>query len=231
MNVKFKLTAGLAVALLAGWSNAALADEAQANCEVREHGDKKKGQSGPCLFSQRQGYIDIRLNNGKTYSLSPQNKANTFKDQDGKKVTRTEASGNEHKYKWEHKNITVTFTGGSSDYSSPSSHGGSSHGSGNSIAIDLMDRGGTERTDYLEPGETMRYEFKAAEGRDLYVRVAPHGSSLTYQIFNPDGSFLLDQISSDKEYRGQLWQSGRYVVEVINRNNHRASYNVIMGLN
>ena len=37
-----------------------------------------------------------------------------------------------------------------------------------------------------------------------------------YQIFNPDGSFLLDQMGAAQEYRGQLWQSGDHVIEVIN---------------
>ena len=159
MKLKIAVTTGLAIALLAAWSNSALADEAQANCEVREHGDKKKGQSGPCLFSQRQGYIDIRLNNGKTYSLSPQNKANRFKDQDGKTVKRTEASGNMHKYKWEHKNITVTFNGyssGSQGYDQQSHHG--SHGGAKHVH---MENGGAELTGHLDPGESQRYVFDA----------------------------------------------------------------------
>lgn len=49
------------------------------------------GRSGPCTFSQRQGYIDIDLRNGMTYSLSPANKADHFKDQKGNKVVRTQA--------------------------------------------------------------------------------------------------------------------------------------------
>lgn len=227
MNAKLKLTAGIAIALLAGWSNAALADEAQANCDVREHGEKKKGQSGPCLFSQRQGYIDIRLNNGKTYSLSPQNKANTFKDQDGKKVERTEASGNEHKYKWEHKNITVTFTGGSSGYQGSHQNQHGSHGGAQHVR---MENGGAELTGHLDPGESQRYVFDAYGGQDLYVRVAPRGPDVYYQIFNPDNSFLLEQMSPDREYRGELWQNGQHTVEVINRGHQRVSFNVIFGI-
>jgi hypothetical protein len=227
MNVKLRLTTGVAIALLAGWSNAALADEAQANCDVRERGEKKKGQSGPCMFSQRQGYIDIRLNNGKTVSLSPQNQADTFRDQDGKKVKRTEASGNTHKYKWEHRNITVTFTGGSSGYqdqqhSNQASHGGAKHV--------RMENGGAELTGQLDPGESQRYVFDAYSGQDLYVRVAPRGPDVYYQIFNPDNSFLLEQMTPDREYRGELWQNGQHTVEVINRGRQQVSYNVIFGI-
>ena len=133
MSRKQMLVAGLVATVLAGPFTDVLADEQRADCEVREHGDKKKDQSGSCLFSQRQGYIDIRLNNGKTYSLSPQGRADTFKDQDGKTVKRTEASGSSQKFKWDHRNITVTFTGGSS---SDSGHGG--YDSYNAIPVDLV---------------------------------------------------------------------------------------------
>ena len=105
--IPMALIAGLAAA---SWTTTVYADDASADCVVRERGEKKKGQSGPCLFSQRQGFIDIRLTNGKSYSLSPQEgKPNVFKDQEGRRVERTQAGANEHKYQWEHRNITVTF--------------------------------------------------------------------------------------------------------------------------
>lgn len=95
-----------------------------------------------------------------------------------------------------------------------------------------FDRGstGTELTGTLAPGSSVRYVLGAKNGQDLYVRVAPKGPGIYYQIFNPDGSFLLDQMTPDKEYRGQLWQSGDHVIEVINRGNRGTSYNVIFGI-
>ena len=112
--MKTVVTSIVFLALLTGltFSDPVLADQAQADCEVHEHGDRKKNQSGPCEFSQRQGYIDIRLNNGTVYNLSPQG-ADSFTDQNGKNVRRTEASDNMHKYKWNHKNIVVRFNGSS----------------------------------------------------------------------------------------------------------------------
>jgi hypothetical protein len=89
---------------------------------------------------------------------------------------------------------------------------------------------GAELTGSLTPGSSKRYVLNAKNGQDLYVRVAAKGPSLSYQIFNPDGSFLLEQIASSKEYRGQLWQSGDQVVEVIDRGDAEASYNVIFGI-
>ena len=89
---------------------------------------------------------------------------------------------------------------------------------------------GAELTGALAPGDSLRYLIGASEGQNLYVRVAPQGQPISYQIFNPDGSFLLDQMTSDQEYRGQLWQSGDHVIEVINRTNATAGYNIIIGI-
>jgi hypothetical protein len=89
---------------------------------------------------------------------------------------------------------------------------------------------GAELTGELTPGSSIRYVLGAEKLQDLYVRVAPRGDELSYQIFNPDGSFLLDQMTSAKEYRGQLWQSGDHVVEVINRGQTPTGYNVIFGI-
>jgi hypothetical protein len=105
-------TAGLVVlvASITATAQTARADATDAMCEVRKDGDKKKNASGPCTFSQRQGYVDIDLRNGDTFSLRPLDKANHFKDQKGNKVVRT-VSGNTHEYKWDGKKITVTLTG------------------------------------------------------------------------------------------------------------------------
>lgn len=89
---------------------------------------------------------------------------------------------------------------------------------------------GAELTGSLLPQESRRYILGAREGQDLYVRVAANGPSMTYTIYNPDGSVLLDEVSASQEYRGQLWQSGDHVVEVYNMANGAQSYNVIFGI-
>ena len=95
-----------------------------------------------------------------------------------------------------------------------------------------FDRGttGAELTGTLTPGSSTRYVLGAKNGQDLYIRVAAKGPDIDYQIFNPDNSFLLDQMTSKREYRGQLWQSGDHVIEVINRGNSTTSYNVIFSI-
>ena len=89
---------------------------------------------------------------------------------------------------------------------------------------------GTELTATLSPGSSARFILRAKDRQDLYVRIAPSGPDIYYQIFNPDNSLLLDQMTSDKEYRGQVWQSGDHVIEVINRGQRTAAYNVIFGI-
>jgi hypothetical protein len=89
---------------------------------------------------------------------------------------------------------------------------------------------GAELTGALAPGESRRYLLGAKNGQDLYVRVVTNDLEVYYQIFNPDGSFLLDEMTSNQEYRGQLWQSGDHGIEVINRGNSAANYNVIFGI-
>jgi len=88
----------------------ASADSAAATCEVRKDGEKQGGKSGPCTFGQRQGYIDIDLRNGDTYSLSPGNNANHYRDQKGNKVVRTRSTANSQEFRWENgKYVTVHF--------------------------------------------------------------------------------------------------------------------------
>ena len=98
-------------------SPTATADTAEATCEVRKDGEAKAGQSGACTFSQRQGYVDISLRNGDSWSLTPGDQANQYRDQKGNKVVRT-VEGQDHVYKWPNKKITVRFGGSSKSNSS-----------------------------------------------------------------------------------------------------------------
>jgi hypothetical protein len=89
---------------------------------------------------------------------------------------------------------------------------------------------GTEFTDSLNPGESRRYVLGARDGQFLYFRLAANGPGMTYVIYNPDGSILLDEMGAAQEYRGQLWQSGDHVIEVYNTGNGAQSFNVIFGI-
>lgn len=114
MNKYIRLVASLSVAAGCGFASMTSADSSGATCEFYSHGDKKKDRSGPCTFSQRQGYIDITLTNGKTFSLSPGKKPDHFKDQEDHKVVREKSSGSRQVYKWDQKKIVVSFNQGTS---------------------------------------------------------------------------------------------------------------------
>ncbi|MCC1494527.1 hypothetical protein [Cognatishimia sp. F0-27] len=109
--------------------------------------------------------------------------------------------------------------------------GGAMAGASDTVRV-RFDAGstGTELSDALAPGASRKYVIGAAAEQDLYARVAADGPTLDYQIFNPDGSFLLDRTGGDMEYRGELWQSGDHVIEVINRTGAEQSYNLIIGI-
>lgn len=111
--------------------------------------------------------------------------------------------------------------------------GGSSEGGGTQTVRVQFPAGstGTELNGTVEPGGSVRYVVGAQNGQELYVRVAPRGGRLEYEVFNPDNSFLQDLIDAGREYSGQLWQSGDHVVEVVNRGGQTVDFNIILGIN
>jgi hypothetical protein len=82
----------------------------------------------------------------------------------------------------------------------------------------------------LRPRATVRYQLGARNGQFLDVSVSPANAPLTYRIVNPDGTALLDELPLDKPYRGQLWQSGDHIVEVINRTGGNVRFNIYFGI-
>jgi hypothetical protein len=52
-------------------SGTAWADTAQARCDIFPKGEDKASASGPCTFSQRQGYVSIERADGVRYELAP----------------------------------------------------------------------------------------------------------------------------------------------------------------
>lgn len=81
------------------------------------------------------------------------------------------------------------------------------------------------------PGQSIRYVLGAKKGQMLVVAFDTDSADLTYRIENPDGSSLLDEIGTFQLYRGQLWQSGDHVVEVINRSATRnAAFDALLSI-
>ena len=75
-------------------------------------------------------------------------------------------------------------------------------------------------------GGAGRYVLGAKNGQFLEVDIRAFGPDVYYRIISPDKSSLLDPIISDKPYKGQLWQSGDHVVEVINRGDKDVGFQI-----
>ena len=118
-----QLAACFAVALL-GNASTAMADSAAATCEVRKDGDTRHGASGPCTFSQRQGYINLDLRNGDSFSLTPAGREGVYRDQKGNKVVRTVGASGTEEFKWEGgRKIILTYASSSGGSAAPASGG------------------------------------------------------------------------------------------------------------
>ncbi|MGE6783607.1 hypothetical protein ACQKGL_13900 [Ensifer adhaerens] len=90
---------------------------------------------------------------------------------------------------------------------------------------------GAHYTGRLEPGASLRYVLGARKNQFLEVRFPSGANGVSYQIFNPDQSFLLDQVSGSLPYKGQLWQDGNHVIEVINRGGRSAPFAIQLSVN
>ena len=97
---------GLFAALVA---SPAFADSVQARCDVFPVGEDRAKSSGLCTFSQRQGFVSIRLQGGKTIELTPnQSTPDAFFDQRGEPAKREILEGNRGQvYRLEKKSIFV----------------------------------------------------------------------------------------------------------------------------
>jgi hypothetical protein len=73
---------------------AATADTTEARCDVYPAGEDHTDNSGPCVFSQRQGYITIRRADGVMHELAPDGDTpGNFRDGDGRRVYRQSGLG------------------------------------------------------------------------------------------------------------------------------------------
>ena len=70
------------------------ADWTDARCDIYPKGEDHTRQSGPCVFSQRQGYVTIRREDGVVHDLSPVgDDPGNYRDQQGRAVYRQSGLG------------------------------------------------------------------------------------------------------------------------------------------
>ena len=82
----------------------------------------------------------------------------------------------------------------------------------------------------IEAGGAFQFLLGANARQFLTVRVSPLSGSMYYTIRNPDGSVLLDGTDAGTEYRGQLWQSGDHVVEMVSQSSDALTYDIFFGI-
>ena len=88
----FALAGFFCIALLV--STGAMADRTDARCDVYPRGEDHTGVVIPCVFSQRQGYINIDRSDGISHDLSPQDDdPGHFRNQKGEDVYRKSGLG------------------------------------------------------------------------------------------------------------------------------------------
>jgi hypothetical protein len=147
---------------------------------VRKDGDTRKGASGPCTFSQRQGYINLDLKNGDSYSLTPTDRKGQYRDQKGNRVMRTITGSSTEEFKWEGgRKVLLTFTG--SPGAAPPASGGTSSNTPPALAdlvgarassgeAELNRRGYTWRSTEKQGSDSYSYWRQNASGQCIVVR-------------------------------------------------------------
>ena len=190
--------AAVSALVLLGSGAPASADTADASCEVRKDGDTRAGASGPCTFSQRQGYINLNLRNGDSYSLDPTDREGQYRDQKGNKVMRT-ITGNREEFKWEGgKKILLTYT--DRPGSTPTVSGGGGAGpSGSPDSFDTI-------CGVIVGGKTYRYRCGAT---DFYSG----GQKVRTELRYPDQTIQLTWRPGKRvglQFEGMVPQEARY---------------------
>lgn len=91
------LRTALIAALMATCATPALADFSFAACTITPPGEAVEPARRDCIFSQRQGFIDIRFEDDEALflSLTPTEGAGNFKDINGKPAYRQKGLGSE----------------------------------------------------------------------------------------------------------------------------------------
>ena len=72
----------------------AKADSMESRCDIYPRGEDHATQSAPCVFSQRQGHITIRREDGVVYDLTPDDDiVGSYRNQNGEAVYRQSGLG------------------------------------------------------------------------------------------------------------------------------------------
>ncbi|MEB3212246.1 MAG: SH3 domain-containing protein [Leptolyngbyaceae bacterium] len=94
MKIKSALIATATALTSIGIAFTAKADTVAAHCDIYAPGDSYPSLSHNCTFSQRQGFVDIRLDSGREYDFRPVgDQPGNFVDENGNAVYRQAGLG------------------------------------------------------------------------------------------------------------------------------------------
>lgn len=86
----------IAAVIALAWTTPSEADSTRARCDIYPAGEDHTDTMIPCTFSQRQGYVTIRRDDGITHELSPMGDTpGNFRDQHGRTVYRQSGLGDQ----------------------------------------------------------------------------------------------------------------------------------------
>jgi len=179
------------------WIAPVNADSVRAECGLSDLADQRPDTSS-CIFSQRQGYIDIAIDGGETYHFSPSgNLPGNYHDDKGNVVYRQRGLGDEGQLfklpgtylfvfwnpsSWDCSQTALTTAGGCEmNYGGISFNVHASEGSSlNQLQINTtgLTAGSDSRQDELD-GTAYRAELADLDGNgwpEIYVYVSSAGS-------------------------------------------------------
>jgi hypothetical protein len=178
------LSAALLVIAVSASPSTVRADSADATCQLR--GPGTKGLSAPCTFSQRQGYIDVTLQGGGTYSFSPGKDSSHYTDKKGERVDRTLLVGDSQEFRWQDgRTLTVTYKAASTS--------GGGGGAAGAVAVADMSRycaGEASAKFGVSPRDIKTENAKQTQG--MYEVWGQYGANAQVFIcsFNAERQFL-----------------------------------------
>ncbi|MUG96931.1 hypothetical protein F7734_33155 [Scytonema sp. UIC 10036] len=127
----------LAIALLIASLSVSIkakADTVNARCSVYPKGEDRASWYGSCTFSQRQGFIGIKLQNGRRYDLRPvRNRPNQYRDQNSRSAYR-EMDGDRQIYRLARESVYVTFDTSAGNSGNPENSGGAQPSAGTPVS-------------------------------------------------------------------------------------------------
>ncbi|MEG3440257.1 hypothetical protein V0288_24230 [Pannus brasiliensis CCIBt3594] len=162
----------LAIALLSASFSVSLtarADTVNARCSVYPKGEDRASWNGSCTFSQRQGSVEIQLQNGKRYDLRPVgNRPNQYRDQNGRSAYR-EMDGDRQIYRLARESVYVTFDAPEENSGSPENSGGTQPSAGTPVSR-LQDLVGARAGQAENAVKQRGYQFvkSSSEGNSVY---------------------------------------------------------------